>query len=72
MSHNTMDGHEGDTVTHPRIRIPTIGPAAPEEFARRYALFTEIDRIREQIGPIGMNAVDLIDADFYELDAETE
>jgi hypothetical protein len=72
VKHDSIEGQEAEVATHPKIHIPPIVPATPEELARRRALFAEIDRIREQIGPIGMNVVDLIDADFYELDADSE
>jgi hypothetical protein len=71
MPHST-DGHETGIATHPRIQIPPILPATSEELARRRALFDEIDRLRDSIGPIGMSVDDLIDADFYELDADSK
>lgn len=72
MKYNDIDRHETETATQPRIQIPAIAPATPEELARRKALFDEIDRLREAIGPIGMSVDDLIDADFYELDADSK
>ena len=70
MEHSS-DNQHGHAVTERRIPIPPIARATPEELARRREVIAEIHRIREEIGPIGMNAVDLIDADFYDLDAES-
>ncbi len=72
MKHSSINDPENHVAAQRRIKIPPITPASPEELARRRAVIAEIHRIREEIGPIGMNAVDLIDADFYELDAESE
>lgn len=72
MNHHHPEEHDAAPVTYPAIDIPPIVPPTPEELARRRALFDEIARIRERIGPIGTNAVDLIDADFYDLDDSSE
>jgi hypothetical protein len=67
-----IDEHRPDSqsATIPRIIIPEYVERTPEEQARLEELIAEMDRIREKIGPIGMSAVDLIDADFYEIDAD--
>lgn len=72
MTYEDVGGHEAEIATHPRIQVQPIAPATPEELVRRKALFDEIDRLREAIGPIGMSVDDLIDADFYELDADSK
>lgn len=72
MKHRSDDGQGANVASPPRIEIPPIAPATSEELARRKALFDEIDQLRESIGPIGMSVDDLIDADFYELDAASE
>jgi hypothetical protein len=72
MKHRSDDGQGANVATQPRIEIPPIALATPEELARRKALFDEIDRLRESIGPIEMSVDDLIDADFYELDADSQ
>lgn len=72
MSQRNHDHHDDSTTTLPRIVIPPVVPVTPEEIERRRVLIQEIDRIRESIGPIGIDAAELIDMDFYEIDAESE
>ena len=40
--------------------IPSPKRASPEEIARRRALFAEVMRLREKIGPIGITTDELI------------
>ena len=70
MADPTRRQQSENAITVPRITIPEYVPPTTEELARRQELFAEIDRLREAIGPIGMSAVDLIDADFYDIDPE--
>lgn len=72
MKHHNPEEHDAAPITYPAIGFPSIVPPTPEELARRRGLFDEIARIREHIGPIGTSAVELIDADFYELDDGTK
>jgi hypothetical protein len=66
------DPHEDITTTLPRISIPPYVPATPEELERRRQVIAEIDRIREQMEPIGIDAAELIDMDFFEIEDQSE
>jgi hypothetical protein len=49
-----------------RIELPPLEPITPEELERRRILVEEILALREEIGPIGINVVDLIDDSGYD------
>jgi hypothetical protein len=54
--------HEKDddsTVTIPRIPIPEYVPPTEEVLKRRQELAGKIERLREEIGPIGIRADEL-------------
>jgi hypothetical protein len=68
MTDSEKHRHGVPAATVPRITIPAYVKPTAEERARLQELIAKINRHREQIGPIGMNAVDLIDADFYDID----
>lgn len=59
-------------ITAPRITLPDFTPPTPEELEQRRASVKRILELREKIGPIGIDPVELIDADFYEIDAVSE
>jgi hypothetical protein len=44
----------------PRTKLPDFPPVTPEEIERRRALVEEIRALREEIGPIGIPADELI------------
>lgn len=72
MKQSNVDDAKNRPIPRGRIQLPPRIPATPEELARRRALFDEIDRIRESIGPIDISVDDLIDADFYDLASDSE
>ena len=55
-------------ATLPRLTLPVIPRATPEEVERRRQLFAEAMALREEIGPIGIRTEDLI----RELRAESD
>jgi len=54
------DSAQTTTATAPRIEMPPIPPATPEEIARRGEVVARIVALREKIGPIGISTSDLI------------
>lgn len=58
---NAWDEQEtGTAVTLARITLPPIPRASVEEIERRRALFREAMALRDEIGPIGVSAADLV------------
>jgi hypothetical protein len=51
---------EAPASTLPRIQLPNLEPPTPEEIERRRAVVRRIRQIRDEIGPIGVRAEDLI------------
>lgn len=50
----------GHTPTLPRVEIPPVERATPQELERRRHIIEEIRRLRQEIGPIGIAADELI------------
>jgi hypothetical protein len=44
----------------PRVKLPAFEPPTPEEIARRRALFAKVMALRDEIGPIGVLADELV------------
>ena len=44
----------------PRIKLPDLSPPTLEEVERRRVLVAKAQKIREEIGPIGVRVEDLI------------
>ena len=66
------DPHDDITTTLSRIEIPPVVPATSEELERGRRLLEEAKRIREEIGPVGFSAVDLIRQARDEIDADDQ
>ena len=66
MKHDAVDNNDVRVATQRAINVSSRVRATSDEVARRRALRDEARRIRERIGPVGVNAVDLIDLDFYD------
>jgi hypothetical protein len=47
-------------ATAPRIKLPELPRATTEEIERRRRLFAEAMALREEIGPIGISAAELV------------
>ena len=47
-------------TTLPKIELPPFKPVTPEEIERRRAIVARIRALREEIGPIGIRADELI------------
>ncbi|HEY7030312.1 MAG TPA: hypothetical protein VH482_03245 [Thermomicrobiales bacterium] len=47
-------------ATLTRIELPTIPRASAEEIERRRTLFAQAMALRDEIGPIGLSAADLV------------
>lgn len=56
----TAERADGIIATLPPVVVPTLEPPTAEEIARRTALAEEARKLREEIGPLGFSAVDLI------------
>jgi hypothetical protein len=67
---DSADQDQGKQTTIRRITIPPYVEPTEEELAKGREWLANLDRLREKIGPIGISAVDLIDEDFYEIDAD--
>jgi hypothetical protein len=58
---NALDDQEiGTTATLTRITLPPVPRASVEEIERRRLLFAEAMALRDEIGPIGVSAADLV------------
>ena len=54
------DRDEDFTMTLPRIPIPEYVPPTDEDLKRRQELATKIAQLRDEIGPIGIRADELL------------
>ncbi len=54
------DPPDATSTTLPKIKLPDFPPVTPEEIERRRAAFARVMALREQLGPIGVDADDLI------------
>ena len=52
-------GVEG-AMTPEQLRDKILAPPSPEELARRRDVLAEMDRLREEIGPIGISTATLV------------